>query len=322
MTSLKICAAALIALGCGSDDSSAGDAGSAGNAGTSAEPTELEYNPCAVDARVGRFSIELAARFTGINGDVHDGVDPAFVPDEVATDGACTLYRAPSLFCDPACGSSESCGTGGCVPTPRTQNVGVITVTGLVMSPIEMTPRMVGNHYTNPGTLTHPGFAEGAAIALAAAGGDHSAFMLRGAGVAALEVPATPITIAADTPAVITWTAPGVANDAVEVLINLDIARHGGTPARIECHVPDTGSAEIPAALVTQLVEIGFSGFPAVDLTRRSADSVEVAGLGCIELEVLASARVEAALPGVTSCNGDTDCAAGQTCQEDLTCSE
>jgi hypothetical protein len=72
----------------------------------------------------------------------------------------------------------------------------------------------------------------------------------------------------------------------------------------------------------TQLVNLGFSGFPAVDLTRRSADSVEVAGLGCVELEVLASARIDAAPPGVTSCNVDTDCEDGQTCQEDLTCSE
>lgn len=101
---------------------------------------------------------------------------------------------------------------------------------------------------------------------------------------------------------------------------NLDIACHGGTLAPIESHVPDTGSFEIPASLVTQLVDIGFSGFPAVDLTRRSADSVEVAGLGCVELEVLASARVDAALPGVTSCNVDDDCEAGQTCREDLTC--
>jgi hypothetical protein len=338
--------ALLSASGCGGDDSSnggaggggaagaageagtsgtggsAGTAGSAGSAGTSGEPSELEYEPCAVGTRAGRFSVELAARFTGIDGDVYDGVDPTFVPEEVATDGDCTLYRAPSLFCDPSCGSSESCGPDGCAPTPRTQNVGGVTVTGLLMSPIEMTPRMVGNHYTNPGTLTHPGFEEGAEIALSAAGGDHSAFMLRGAGVAALEVPATPVTIAADMPAAITWTAPGVDDDAVKIVINLDIARHGGTPARIECHVPDTGSFEIPAALVTQLVDLGFSGFPAVDLTRRSADSVDVAGLGCVELEVLASARVDAALPGVTSCNADTDCEDGQTCQEDLTCSE
>lgn len=311
------------AAGAAGEGGASGNAGSAGSAGTSGgAPAELEYDPCAVGTRVGRFSIELAARFTGIDGVVADGVDPTFVPEMIASDGPCTLYRAPSLFCDPSCGSAESCGPDGCVATPRAQNVGAVTVTGLLMSPIEMTPRMVGNRYTNPGTLTHPGFEEGAEIALSAAGGDHGPFMLQGAGIAALEVPADPVAIAADMPAAITWTAPGAANEAVEVVINLDIARHGGTPARIECHVPDTGSFEIPASLVTQLVGLGFSGFPAVDLTRRSADSAEVAGLGCVELEVVAGARVDATLPGLTSCNGDMDCEDGQTCQEDLTCSE
>ena len=301
---------------------SAGNAGNAGASGTSGEPTALVYAPCAVGLRAGQFSIELAPRFTGIDGDVYDGVDPTFVPEHVATQGECTLYRNPSLFCDPACGSAETCGPDGCVPAPRTQNVGIVTVTGLIDSPIEMTPRKVGNHYTNPGSLTHPGFEEGAEIALSAAGGDHSAFTLQGAGVAALEVPATPVAVESGMPVQITWTAPDVANDAVEVVINLDIARHGGTPARIECHVPDTGSFAVPEALVTQLVDIGFSGFPAVDLIRRSADSVMVDGLGCVELEVIAKARVDAMLPGITSCNSNEQCEEGQTCQEDLTCSE
>jgi hypothetical protein len=308
--------------GAASEAGSSGSGGSAGASGTSGEPSELEYEPCAVGTRAGQFSIELAPRFTGIDGDVYDGVDPTFVPEELARDGECTLYRSPSLFCDPSCGSADVCGPDGCVPAPRTQDVGVVTVTGLVDSPIEMMPRMAGNHYTNPGSLTHPGFEEGAEIALSAAGGDHSAFMLQGAGVAALEVPATPVAVETGMPVQITWTAPGVTNDAVEVVINLDIARHGGTPARIECHVPDTGSFEVPEALVTQLVDIGFSGFPAVDLIRRSADSATVDGIGCVELEVIAKARVEAMLPGITSCNSAEDCEEGQTCQEDLTCSE
>jgi hypothetical protein len=185
-----------------------------------------------------------------------------------------------------------------------------------------MMPRMVGFHYTNPGTLPHPGFEEGAEIALNAEGGEHSPFMLRGAGVAAVEVPAEPVMVESGQPAMVTWTAPRVANDAVRMHINLDIARHGGTPARIECDVPDSGSFAIPEVLVTQLVSLGFSGFPALDLVRRSADSVEVEGLGCVELEVKAKGRVDAALPGVVSCSFDDDCEEGQTCQMDMTCSD
>jgi hypothetical protein len=185
-----------------------------------------------------------------------------------------------------------------------------------------MMPRMVGNHYTNPGSLTHPGFEEGADITLAAAGGDHSAFSLRGAGIAAVEVPSDPVLIEEGSAATVTWTVPAVASDAVRMRINLDIARHGGTPVRIECSVPDTGSFTIPEALVTQLVGFGFSGFPAIDLTRRSADSAMVDGLGCVELEVVASARVDAMVPGLTSCSSAADCEDGQTCQMDMTCSE
>jgi len=306
----------------GSSGSSGEGAAGGSTGGSSGDPGPLEYAPCAVGARAGVFSIELAPRFTGINGDVLDGVDPTFVPEVVASEGDCTLYRAPSLFCDPSCGSAESCGPDGCIPTPRTQNVGVVTVTGLVDSPIEMMPRNVGNHYTNPGSLTHPGFEEGADITLSAAGGDHSAFSLRGAGVAAIEAPSDPVRVESGSGTLVTWTAPSVDNEAVRMHINLDIARHGGTPARIECSVPDTGSFEIPETLITQLVGLGFSGFPALDLTRRSADSVEVDGLGCVELEVLATLRVDATVPGLTSCSSAADCEDGQTCQMDMTCSD
>jgi hypothetical protein len=101
----------------------------------------------------------------------------------------------------------------------------------------------------------------------------------------------------------------------------LSIANHGGTPGQIECEVPDTGEFTFPLSLTDALLTLGYSGFPAVWLTRRTATSVENQ-LGCIQFIVQSKAGLDIAIPGLTSCSDDTDCPDGQGCGPDLTCGE
>jgi hypothetical protein len=59
--------------------------------------------------------------------------------------------------------------------------------------------------------------------------------------------------------------------------------------AAIECDFPDNRAAEIPAVLVAALLAQGRSGYPTIELTRRTATSTGMA-LGCVQLLVTSSA--------------------------------
>jgi hypothetical protein len=136
-------------------------------------------------------------------------------------------------------------------------------------------------------------------------------------GVAPLVTATTTIALTEDVGTVVQWT-PGAAGVAT-MLIDLNIALHGGTPGSIECEVPDTGSFELPIALTNQLLAQGFSGFPALVLTRHSVDS-ETIDEGCVDFEASSTVIFEVEIDGLTSCGVDEDCPTGQVCQVDLTC--
>ena len=53
----------------------------------------------------------------------------------------------------------------------------------------------------------------------------------------------------------------------------------------ISCDVPDTGTATVPASLLTTLRARGSRAFPFVALSRRTVDSTAV-GPGCVEFAV------------------------------------
>ena len=328
---LKLVLAALIAIlclalwtvaGCGGAGEEEGaetggnDAGNLDNGVPDAG--SLGYRPCTAATKVGGFRIDLGKGYTGVQGQVFDGVVPTNVSEVVETSGECKLLRKRTLLCNPRCVPGKTCDDKGvCIPTPTGVNVGKVTITGL-KAPISMEPRAPIYYYTNSGTLPHPAFEPGAAIRLSATGGDYSPFVLLGEGIDALEVTAKEIPVDRGKATVIAWKPPTVKGKA-KVHINLNIANHGGTPVRIECEVDDTGSFSIPEALVTKLVDFGFSGFPTVNLTRRTADSTTLAP-GCVELVVTSEVSIPVALAGVVSCTTDKDCPAGKTCQADLTC--
>jgi hypothetical protein len=298
-----------------------GGAGSSASGAGGAATSQLSYAPCDVSELVGAFRIELATAYTGVNGAVRSGVVPSNVPEVVSEAGACRLLEQRILFCDPTCGASETCGDeGSCVAYPTNQQVGVITVTGL-NGPLTMEPGVTGS-YTNPAmpALPHPGFDEGSAIELSAEGGDLAAFTLNGEGVAALGVADAPLVATMGEPLALSWDAAN-SSDAVHVHVKIEFNRHGGTPSWIECDVEDTGSFEVPAAIIDDLLALEISGWPTVSFTRRSVDSVDLS-VGCVELQVLSQVVRELEVSGVQSCDDDHPCPNDVACPTNLICPE
>lgn len=276
------------------------------------------YAPCARDTRVGAFTIELADDFTAVQGQVADAVNPNTLTRVASEEGVCALLRPRELVCDEACGGGTTCGPDGvCVAIPANVDVGEVTVGGLTAA-VSMTASAPVWYYTFRGDLPHPGVMPGSAVALAAAGHMGEAFALDALGVEPIVIDDPIVELAVGEGAVIEWPAPA-ADTGSRVHLDLNIANHGGTPARIECDVPDTGRFELPVALTDELLGLGASGFPTVVVTRRSVDSAEVA-LGCVELRVISQTVLDVEIPGLTSCGADEDCPMGQTCQDDLTC--
>ncbi len=325
----------VLAVGCGSGDDdpspTAGDsgagAGGASGASSAAGTSAPSYHPCSAEQRVGGFDLHAVAEtmaampiaaHTDFNGSVLDAVPPGDVWDELDAADDCRLVIAPDSFCASACGSGETCGASGCVPTPRTHSVGTVTVMGLA-SELSLMPSMSSRRYSLTAALPYPPYAEGAQIQLQAGGGDYEPFTLHAIGVPLLELAAGEITVAREAPVALRWTERSDVGPA-RVFVELDIAHHGGIFARIECEVDDDGELVIPAELVTQLVDRGVAGFPTVTVTRRSVDSTMIAP-GCVELEIGSQVIREVAIPGLSSCSNERPCPAGQTCQQDLTCS-
>jgi len=303
---------------CSSDDGepaaapSGGSGGTGGSESTGGDAANIPYAPCSAAASVGGFELVLDPEYTSLEGKVFDAVDPRLVDSEVASEGACRLVTPPSLLCDPGCApSTEVCAPANqCVPVPAGRGVGAVSVSGLAV-PVEMTPNGATANYRASG-VPNPGFAPGADIRLSAAGGDYSAFELRGWGIGLLEV-TSEITVTEGQPTVLQW-APPASTSPARVVVSLDVNNHGSTEASIECDFEDTGEGQIPASLIDALIAQGTSGFPSVTLTRRTASSASIEP-GCVELDVMSTLDLDVTLTGLTSCDVDAECPDGQTCK-------
>ncbi len=319
MTRLRIVAACLVLAGvpaCG------GDSEPEPEPSPDADTSPFANTACAVEDKVGGFTVLVTDLATNISGAVRDGVRPGDIRTVVATDGACALTEPRQLFCDPPCASGETCGGGGaCVPTPRNQNVGTVTISGLDLaseSDVTLEPHPVNASYNGPGGLPRPAFSPQAQLSLSAAGGDHAGFSLRGVGFAPLTAPDAPVQMKSGEVLQLVWDAPAEAG-ATEIHIALDIATHGGTPGQIDCVVPDTGAFAIPEPLVTALLDRGFAGFPALSYTRFSVDATDH-DLGCIEFRVSSRFVAQLEIEGLISCSDDMPCPEGMTCQPGQFC--
>jgi hypothetical protein len=290
---------------------------------------EPPYATCGADVRVGQFTLDLkpavggAPAYAQVNGLVRDGVDPKDVWQEVARQGSCHLLIGPVADCAPACAFGMVCRAGACVAAPAGHSVGAATVAGLLI-PLTMNPNATSASYYGPipSDTAFPPYELGGTIGLDTEGGDYPPLSLEARGVEPLDVPdgqslALTTTVPNDT-LVVRWT-PAAAGAAGRVQLSFDIAHHAGVAAELECDVPDTGVASVPGPLLDALAARGTAGFPALAVTRISADTATISP-GCVEFAVVSSVAKELSVETVTSCAQDSECVAPQICLPSLKC--
>jgi hypothetical protein len=297
----------------GKGGSSAGKGGgnSAGSGGDMPAP-ELR-GPCKDGTRLGGFDATIEDDYTTIGGKVLNRFVRSTILTEVESDADCSLIKAANPYCSPSCGSGKVCSSEQeCVEAALSQSVGTVDISGF-LKPVNMTPVVPGNNYFVPGAddFPHPAFEPGAAVVLAAAGGDLPGFTLNGVGVAPLALDETDFELARGKPFKISWTAGDVA--AARVRVTLRVDQHGNSPVTMTCLSPDDGELEIAAKLVDALLDAGISGFPSGNVYRETVDSVEL-DAGCVELDVGAHEQRALKVAGYVPCKKQADCPEGTTC--------
>lgn len=274
---------------------------------------------------LGTFQIDLVAPaddtpgYTAVLGKVFDGTQPETVIwTEAMSAGGCVLKTPSVPFCSTPCGATAACvATDTCQVYPTSQSVGTVSVEGVAEADIELTS--VQNNYQLPASITlgYPAFAEGATLKIHASGSAFTpAFTASAQAIAPLALSTPSFALAAATSLPIAWT-PATAPSTVEV--KLDISHHGGSKGKVECSFDDSGSAEISAAIVDQLLDLGAAGFPTIIITRVSTGHAATAD-GHIDLLVSSQFEEPIDVPGVISCTTTDECPDGTTCQDDLTC--
>lgn len=273
----------------------------------------------------GSFQVSLleAEGYTSVLGRVFSGPSPSsIVWKEAGKSGSCKVLTPRVPFCETPCGSAAACVEDNkCQDFPKPIGVGKVVVKGLKTKSgaTSFTMDPIQKSYQPPGgvIVDFPPFAEGDAVTISA-GGDTAvgAFSVSAPGITPLKVLNDTITLLDGKPINLEWTAPG--NPAASTIsVKVDISHHGGSKGKIECEGPDTGRLEISASLVDQLKALGVSGFPEIEITRKSAGTNPVVHVDLI-LESMVSKFLS--IPGLISCNPGDECPAGQTCQQDLQC--
>ena len=132
--------------------------------------------PCSLADKAGRFEIADFDIFAAVMGTVNSGVIPLTVLEEVGSAGDCKLMNKTIPFCEPPCSPGDLCANdGSCIPFPFPQDVGTVTVTGL-LQPVEVEVGPGNDYYDT--TLPSPPWEPGSHVVLSAAGGEYSAFKL------------------------------------------------------------------------------------------------------------------------------------------------
>ncbi len=263
--------------------------------------------------------------FSTLQGNLRDEILSDAVGWELSREqDDCQLFVPAFPFCDPACDSGSSCVVGDvCKATPKPQSVGTLTVTGLDTtegeSPFSANPIGDSKNYLLPGSiqLAYPPATEGAPISLTAPGEDFAPLEVESFGIGVLSTDATEVPIAVDEPVSLTWDAPGdSAKSQLEILV--EISHHGGRKGKLVCSAEDNGSFTIDASLITDLINLGYAGFPTVTLSRKAVG--KAASPHQVEFTVVEHVALPIVIDGLVSCAGDEDCSDGQSCQQDKTC--
>lgn len=294
--------------------SSTGGSATNGGSSTGGSSTGGANGGGANGSLVGNIAVKLFSDqdYSTVIGKIFDGPQPVANPLigalEVSQEAAgCQLLVPKNAMCEPSCGSTGACtATNKCTPNPTAVSVGTLHVQGLGMD-LSLTP--ISNGYSGP-TLPYPPCAEGSDVKIQA----DSSISATGKCIAGLTLSGPdPIPVKSGMPAKFSWVAPGQAGIS-RIQIVLEVSHHGGYKGEIDCDVPDTGSFEIPAALVTALVSRGLAGYPTVAVTRVST----AAAAAQPGVKLLVSSSLERAVDtGVISCGiGDTMCPSGTACDD------
>ena len=264
----------------------------------------------------GGFLIDANEDYAWVAGSLSNGIVPVTVLTPVLESGDCAIWRQENPYCDGGCDSGYTCDlTGECVPYPVTQDLGTVTVTGLVQA-VSMDPVNPGYNYYDT-SLPNPPWVAGEPLTLQTGGGAYDPVTAYGVAPVTL----VPVTMAwqitPGEPLPIEWDAP---TEAVrtELILHLRIDQHGTTPSSIVCIFEDDGAAEVPADALEMLMSAGVTGFPAGDLARRTADATDIGDGGCIDFVATSSHLATIGITGYTPCTRDQECPEGTTCNEDL----
>jgi hypothetical protein len=266
--------------------------------------------------RLGRFVAAATDAYAYVTGGASDGVVPVNVYQAVASEGECTLLQRDNLFCDPPCQASETCGFDGeCIPYPSGQDLGVVTVDGLVQ-PVSMQASAPGWAYYDT-SLPNPPWEVGDLLTLQTGGGAFEPVTLHGVAPEAFSASDPDWEIVLGEPLLVTWDAPtGDARTSVRITLNVDL--HGITPALMECWFEDDGQGEVPAALLERFLTLGTTGFPEGSFARVSADQAAMGEDGCMDFWTSIQLVPALSVDGYTPCRTDEDCPDGMECNEEL----
>ncbi|MFA6033525.1 MAG: hypothetical protein WC889_11555, partial [Myxococcota bacterium] len=259
--------------------------------------------------------------YTSLVGKVYDGPTPSQLVWEVSsTEGGCKLLKPRVPFCSAGCGSAVCVEDDVCQAYPTAQNLGTIKVKGLLNTAgeTEFSVDPIAKTYQKT-DLQYPAFAEGGDVSITVSDSAFSTgFVLKSRGVSQLTLASGTLSLEKDTALALNWTAPGTA-DISKIHVKLDISHHGGTKGKIECDVADNGTLVLPAGMITELLGLGYAGFPSIVVTRSAAGSAVISA-GKVEIVVSSGVESQVKIQGLISCNDDEDCPEGETCQDDLTC--
>jgi hypothetical protein len=306
------------------------DSGKEGNAGGSAQAAGAPAAGAASGSggasasgggsseRQGTFRVDMhegtptnPAR-TNVLGIIYDG-PPASgeVPLKLESSvGDCALLVPWAPFCtEPCTGGAKCTADDTCTAQPKMLDVGPVVLSGLGD---ELTMEAIAGNYQSP-TLPAEVCEEGAPVSL-----DSSNLSMESPCIARLELTTeAPIAVITGKSVDLAWTPPTSDADS-RVKIHLDIAHHGGKKGEINCDVADTGSFSMPEELVTQLVSLGLAGYPDITLERYSAAADARSPMIQLRIGSLVRRDVDT---GVVSCDEDSQCESGQTCDTaDRTC--
>jgi hypothetical protein len=329
-------------VGCGGGGGSSGTGGS-GNTGTGNTGGGGPLaGPCTdLSTRLGGFTVSLIEEMTtgttvtpartAFGGGARNRARPSDVwTQEGASMDGCRLMVGPSFGCTPACATPMICGGPNmCIEEPRFQSAGTLTLAGLTGAAITImtvTPTMAQYSWSPPSSapLPYPPFTIGANISLTSTGATIPAFSLGGRGIEPLVSTGTAgLTFTKGEAFTFTWMAATQSGPA-RIHAGLEIAHHGGVAAKIECDLPDTGTATIPAPLLSALIDKGLFGFPELTIARATYDSTTT-GDGCIDFGVVSPVArflIGCTAPGMCkkSCNTNDDCTAPETCLTGFVC--